>query len=151
MQPQRGVSVEARPQPLTIEPRATAIIVVDMQNDFGSEGGMFARAGIPIDGIRAVVEPTARVLAAARHAGMPVIYLKMEFSADLSDAGGWFPGRHFVDRRYYAIRVNHRMSAHRLPDALQPSAAANLRAASFGHPSLHFCDCITGRTGARRV
>ncbi|MDQ3548677.1 MAG: cysteine hydrolase [Chloroflexota bacterium] len=59
-----------------------------MQNDFGAEGGMFARAGIPIGGIKAVVEPTARVLAAARRSGMSVVYLKMEFSADLSNAGG---------------------------------------------------------------
>ena len=58
-----------------------------MQNDFGADGGMFARAGIPLDGIRAVVEPTARVLAAARRAGMTVVYLKMEFEPDLSDAG----------------------------------------------------------------
>lgn len=80
--------VHARPHPLLISPRQTAVIVVDMQNDFGAEGGMFARAGIDISGIRAVVEPTARVLAAARRAGMPVVYLKMGFAPDLSDAGG---------------------------------------------------------------
>ncbi len=84
----RAVSVDARPGSLTIDPAATAVIVVDMQNDFGAEGGMFARAGIPIGGIKAVVEPTARVLAAARRSGMSVVYLKMEFSADLSNAGG---------------------------------------------------------------
>lgn len=83
-----GYPVRARPHPLTISPRHTAIIVVDMQNDFGAEGGMFARAGIDISGIRAVVEPTARVLAAARRAGMAVVYLKMGFAPDLSDAGG---------------------------------------------------------------
>jgi ureidoacrylate peracid hydrolase len=88
MQSPRGVLVEARPQPLTIDPRQTAVIVVDMQNDFGHEDGMFGRAGIPLAGIQAVVEPTARVLDAARRSGMPVVYLKMGFSADLSDAGG---------------------------------------------------------------
>ncbi len=83
-----GVVVEARPRPLGIDPRRTAVIVVDMQNDFGAEGGMFARAGIDISGIRAAVAPTARVLAEARRAEMPVIYLKMGFADDLSDAGG---------------------------------------------------------------
>lgn len=83
-----GVRVEARPHALTIDPRQTAVIVVDMQNDFGAEGGMFARAGIDRSGIRAAVAPTARVLAAARQAGMPVVYLKMGFAEDLSDAGG---------------------------------------------------------------
>ena len=82
------VQVEARPHPLAIDPRQTAVIVVDMQNDFGADGGMFARAGSDLSGIRAAVAPTARVLAAARQAGMPVVYLKMGFAADLSDAGG---------------------------------------------------------------
>jgi ureidoacrylate peracid hydrolase len=83
-----SVSIEARPHPLTIDPHQTAVIVVDLQNDFGAEGGMFARAGIDISAIQAVVEPTAQVLATARRRGMPVVYLKMEFASDLSNAGG---------------------------------------------------------------
>jgi ureidoacrylate peracid hydrolase len=82
------VRVDARPHSLSIDPRQTAVIVVDMQNDFGAEGGMFARAGIDMSGVRAAVIPTAQVLAAARQAGMPVVYLKMGFADDLSNAGG---------------------------------------------------------------
>lgn len=82
------VLVEGRPHSLEIEPRHTAVIVVDMQNDFGADGGMFARAGIDITGIKAVVGPIDRVLTAARQAGMPIVYLKMGFAGDLSDAGG---------------------------------------------------------------
>jgi nicotinamidase-related amidase len=48
---------------------------------------MFARAGIPISDIAAVVNPIAEVLDAARRAGMTVIYLTMQFEPDLSDAG----------------------------------------------------------------
>jgi ureidoacrylate peracid hydrolase len=85
---ERGsVVVDARPEPLAIEPATTAVIVVDMQNDFGAEGGMFSRAGIPIADIATVVEPIARVLAAARRAGMKVVYLTMQFESDLSNAG----------------------------------------------------------------
>ncbi len=83
-----AVSIDARPDAFDIVPATTAVIVVDMQNDFGADGGMFQRAGIPIGGIKVVVEPTRRVLVAAREHGMPVVYLKMEFAADLSDAGG---------------------------------------------------------------
>jgi ureidoacrylate peracid hydrolase len=79
--------VPAKPEALTLVPAASAVIVVDMQNDFGSEGGMFARAGIDISGIRAAIPPTARVLHAARKAGIPVIYLKMAFRQDLTDSG----------------------------------------------------------------
>ena len=85
--PGRHLLVDAKPAPLTIDPAASAVIVVDMQNDFGAEGGMFALAGIDISGIRAAIAPTARTLQAARRAGMTVIYLKMGLRSDLSDAG----------------------------------------------------------------
>ena len=81
------VHVDARPEPLAIDLNRTVVVVVDMQNDFGTEGGMFHRAGIDITLIQAVIEPTARVLRAARNAGLPVIYLKMQHRPDLSDAG----------------------------------------------------------------
>jgi ureidoacrylate peracid hydrolase len=82
------VSIDAQPEPCAIDPTRTAVIVVDMQNDFGSEGGMFARAGIDISAIQAAVPPTAHVLDVARRVGMPVIYLKMAFTGDLANAGG---------------------------------------------------------------
>ena len=82
-----AVSIEARPGPIAIDPARAAVLVVDMQNDFGAEGGMFHRAGIDISAIRRAVAPTARVLGAARGAGMKVVYLKMEHREDLSDAG----------------------------------------------------------------
>jgi len=81
------ITIEATPEAMMIDPSRTAVIVVDMQNDFGAEGGMFARAGIDISAIRSVVAPTARVLAAARQSGIKVVYLKMGFQPDLSDAG----------------------------------------------------------------
>ncbi len=58
-----------------------------MQNDFGAPGGMFARAGVDLSGIRAAVASTVRVLASARAARMGVVYLKMGFRPDLSDLG----------------------------------------------------------------
>jgi ureidoacrylate peracid hydrolase len=79
--------VDARPEPLEVSAARTAVIVVDMQNDFASPGGMFDRAGIDIGPIRAAIAPTAAVLDAARRAGVVVVYLQMAFRADLSDAG----------------------------------------------------------------
>lgn len=80
--------LEARPHAVDIVPSRAALIVVDMQNDFGSPGGMFDRAGVDISGIRAVVEPTRRAIAAAREAGIHVVYLKMGYLPNLSDIGG---------------------------------------------------------------
>ena len=86
--PSRRIVVNAKPEALAVDPTKSAVVVVDMQNDFGSEGGMFALAGIDISGIRKAIAPTARVLAAARRAAVTVVYLKMGFRPDLSDAGG---------------------------------------------------------------
>src|SRR5262245_15547260 len=83
----RRVTIDARPQAITIDTATAAVIVVDMQNDFGSKGGMFERAGIDISGIQKAVQPTARVLDAARKAGIKVVYLKMAYHPDLSDLG----------------------------------------------------------------
>jgi ureidoacrylate peracid hydrolase len=81
------VTVDAKPEPIAIRPERTALLVIDMQNDFGSPGGMFDRAGVDISGIRQAIEPTAKVIAAARQKAVPIIYVKMGFRPDLSDAG----------------------------------------------------------------
>lgn len=83
----RDIHIMARPDSITIDMAKTAVIVVDMENDFGSKGGMFDRAGIDISMIQKVIDPTSRVLTAARQAGVPIIYLKMGYHGDLSDLG----------------------------------------------------------------
>ena len=81
------VTLEARPRPLDIDLARTAVLVVDMQNDFGAPGGMFERAGIDITEIAAAADATRPVLQGAREAGVPVVYLKMEHARNLSDVG----------------------------------------------------------------
>lgn len=81
------VSFDARPAPLSLNPRQTAVLVIDMQNDFGSPGGMFDRAGIPIAGIQAAAKHAANFLKAARASGLKIIYIKMGFHEDLSNLG----------------------------------------------------------------
>jgi ureidoacrylate peracid hydrolase len=83
----RNVTVEAKPGPVTIDTAKTVALVVDMQNDFGAKGGMFDRAGIDISITRSAIEPTTRVLASVRQAGIPVVYLKQGHRPDLSDLG----------------------------------------------------------------
>jgi ureidoacrylate peracid hydrolase len=81
------LQIAARPTPLELSIDRTAVVVVDMQNDFASPGGMFQRAGIDVGGIQAIVTPIATLLDAARAAGILVAYLKMGFQPDLSDTG----------------------------------------------------------------
>ena len=81
-------TLNARPEPLAIDPVRTAIVVVDMQNAFVKEGGMFDKAGWPIAGAQAVIEPCRRLIQGAREGGIRIVYLKMSYDADLSNAGG---------------------------------------------------------------
>ncbi len=54
----------------------SAVVVIDMANDFVYPGGVIADAGGPEYQVRAqrIIEPLARLLAAARRAGVTVIY-----------------------------------------------------------------------------
>ena len=92
-----ALQIQARPEPVKIELARTAMIVIDMQNAFGSPGGMFDKAGVPISSIQAAVAPTRAAVEAARRAGMKIVYLKMGFMADLSDLGAEDgPNEHFL-------------------------------------------------------
>src|SRR5205085_10705523 len=82
-----SVRLGAKPESIAIDPAQTSVIVVDMENDFVSKGGMFDRAGVDISGAQKAIAPTAKVLAAARRTGLKIIYLKMGYRADLSDLG----------------------------------------------------------------
>lgn len=83
----RMATVDAKPAPITINTAKAAVVVVDMENDFGSKGGMFDLAGIDISMIQKAVGPTAKVLAAARNADIKIVYLRMGYHPDLSDLG----------------------------------------------------------------
>ncbi|MDQ1679987.1 MAG: ureidoacrylate peracid hydrolase [Frankiaceae bacterium] len=72
---ERGVSVDALPQRLTLDLARTAIVVVDMQNDFCDAGGWLASIGVDIAGARKPIEPLAALLPALRGAGVPVVWL----------------------------------------------------------------------------
>jgi ureidoacrylate peracid hydrolase len=79
------VSVEAKPCPIAIDLAKTAVLIIDMQNDFGATGGMFDLAGFDLSPIRDAVAPTVRVVAAARAANIPIVYVNEALRSDLSD------------------------------------------------------------------
>jgi nicotinamidase-related amidase len=62
---------------LSIDPSRTALVVVDMQNDFVKEGG-----ALVVPDAEATIDPIGRLLALARDAGMQVVY-----SQDTHDEG----------------------------------------------------------------
>lgn len=85
---EKMATVQAKPEPVRIDLARTAVVVVDMQNAFASKGGMFDLVGQDISGAKSVIASNKQIIAAARKAGIKVIYLLMSYSPDLSDSGG---------------------------------------------------------------
>ena len=81
------VVLPARPEPIRVSPHDTAVVVIDMQNAYASEGGYVDLAGFDIAGAAGVIGKIGQVLDAARGAGMPVIFLQNGWDADYVEAG----------------------------------------------------------------
>jgi ureidoacrylate peracid hydrolase len=82
------MTLKSKPEPVEVDFKQSAIVVVDMQNAFASKRGMLDIAGADISGAPGVVSVISQVLATARRAGMPIVYLQMGYQPDLSDSGG---------------------------------------------------------------
>jgi ureidoacrylate peracid hydrolase len=83
-----AIMLPARPEPLSVSPSTTAVIVIDMQNAYASPGGYLDLAGFDISRAPAVIENIRGVLTIARGVGMPVIYFQNGWDADYVEAGG---------------------------------------------------------------
>ena len=75
----------AEPFKFTFDPLTTALMVIDMQRDFIDPNGFGAALGNDIKPLRAIIPPTARLIAAARGAGLPIIHTRECHAQDLSD------------------------------------------------------------------
>jgi ureidoacrylate peracid hydrolase len=82
------VTIPARPEALTVKPAETAVIVVDMQNAYATQGGYVDLAGFDISGASAAVAQTKKVIEAARAAGILVIFFQNGWDKDYVEAGG---------------------------------------------------------------
>ena len=79
------VNVPATPFPYPFAPGKTALVVIDMQRDFVEPGGFGASLGNDVTLLHAAIEPIAKLLAAWRARGWPVVHTREAHRADLSD------------------------------------------------------------------
>ncbi len=73
-----------------VAPRHTALVVIDMQNDFIAKEGLIAREGRDVSQAEAMARDLPRLLQTAREAGVFVVFVRNVYTTDnnfyLSDA-----------------------------------------------------------------
>jgi ureidoacrylate peracid hydrolase len=98
---------------------STALLVVDMQNGFLDAGGSMAKIGMPYDALAPAVAGCERLVAAARAAGVPVIFTRYVYMPDYSD-GGILPTELVPQMKEVGSLVNGTWDAEIVP-ALAPA------------------------------
>lgn len=68
-----------------LDPKSTALVVIDLQRDFLSPDGYFARMGYDPSPLRKILPTVTRLIAAARVAGIAVVHTRQGYRADMAD------------------------------------------------------------------
>jgi len=93
-------TVPAAPFPFTFDPAHVALLCIDFQRDFMEAGGFGESLGNDVSRLRTTIEPTRRVLDAARQHGWTVIHTREGHRSDLTDL---FPSKR--DRGNPSLRI----------------------------------------------
>jgi nicotinamidase-related amidase len=84
-----------------VEPASTALLIIDMQNDWCSPGGSSARAGADMSMYPEIIPRIRTFAEACRRVGSPVVNVRMVALEDgKSDAPAWIRLRLRVNRNY---------------------------------------------------
>ncbi|CAH1650280.1 cysteine hydrolase family protein [Chelatococcus asaccharovorans] len=70
-----------------VSPRHAALVLIDFQNDFCADAGATGRSGQPMTMIKAAVERTRDLLAAARKAGLCIVHVRAEYGEAFRSIG----------------------------------------------------------------
>ncbi|HBV92005.1 MAG TPA: pyrimidine utilization protein B [Pantoea sp.] len=81
------VELPARPESIAFPPGRTALIVVDMQNAYATEGGYLDLAGFDVSATKPVIAKIHQAVTAARAAGVQIIWFQNGWDSDYVEAG----------------------------------------------------------------
>lgn len=110
-----------------VDPAHTALVVVDVQNDFCAPDGYFAQRGCDLTLMEQMVPRIRRVLEAARGIGLPVVFTQTTHEPDYANiAPAWM--------RYAFLRYG------------DPPAVAPVMKGSDGHQVVEALQPIAGET-----
>lgn len=73
--PAKPITFDAQPQQLTIDLTRTAVVVIDLQNDFCHQDGWLAGIGVDVSGAQAPVPVVAALLPQLRAHDVPVVWV----------------------------------------------------------------------------
>jgi len=79
-------TIDARPEPVSVDFARSAIVIIDMQRDFLEPGGFGETLGNDVSLLKRAVGPCQRLLASAREHGVFIIHTREGHRPDLSDA-----------------------------------------------------------------
>ncbi|MFC3678411.1 cysteine hydrolase family protein [Ferrovibrio xuzhouensis] len=79
----RPIKLAALPQNIVVDANKSALVIVDMQNDFCATGGWMDSQGIDVTPNTAPIEPLKALVAAFRAQGLPVVWVNWGVRKDL--------------------------------------------------------------------
>jgi ureidoacrylate peracid hydrolase len=86
-----------------VEPAHTALIVVDVQNDFCADGGAFDKEGLDLTMIQATVPGMVDFVREARKVGLTIIYIQSIYFSE----NNWYLSDVFLEHHKRAGRGKH--------------------------------------------
>src|SRR5215470_6492333 len=103
---------------IDVEAKSTALIVVDMQNDFCSADGYYATVGRDISKLAASAGPVAALVGRARQAGMTIVFTRLLYDA----VHGAMEDRHVIRPRRWTASGERLMPGTRGADVIDEIA-----------------------------
>jgi ureidoacrylate peracid hydrolase len=89
----QSAEIAAQPQSIAVDLRKSALIIIDMQNDFCSREGWLGSLGVDLSGTHKIYDPINAALRAARARSVPVVWVNWGVRADRANlpAGVRYP------------------------------------------------------------